>query len=144
MQMNQLCKKFPDKLAVLAFPSNQFGHQENNDNSELLSLLKHVRPGDGFKPLMEIFSKIDVNGKDEHPLFASLKKSLPFPHDAPDALIDNPSLIIWNPVRRSDISWNFEKFLVGPDGIPVKRYSRAFLTSDIEEDIVELVKKMSS
>ena len=56
-------------------------------------------------------------------------------------MIDNPKYIMWRPVKRSDISWNFEKFLVGPDGKPVKRYSKAFLTSDIEKDIEELIEK---
>jgi len=139
--MNQLCQKFQDKLAVLAFPSNQFGHQENNSNEELLDLLRHVRPGKNFQPLMDIFEKIQVNGKKEDPLFTFLKKSLPTPHDDPEALIDNPSSIIWKPVKRSDISWNFEKFLVSPDGLPVKRYSKSFLTSEIEKDIKDLLEK---
>jgi len=51
-------------------------------------------------------------------------------------LIDNPSSIIWKPVKRSDISWNFEKFLVGTDGLPVKRYSKSFLTENIEDDML--------
>ena len=56
-------------------------------------------------------------------------------------MIDNPSSIIWKPVKRSDISWNFEKFLVSPDGLPVKRYSKSFLTSEIEKDIEDLLEK---
>jgi len=58
--------------------------------------------------------------------------------------MDNPSSIIWKPVKRSDISWNFEKFLVGPDGVPVKRYSKSFLTADIVEDIEELLGKRTA
>jgi len=81
--MNHLCQKFQDKLAVLAFPSNQFGHQENNNNEELLDILRHIRPGNGFQPLMEIFQKIQVNGRNEDPLFTFLKKSLPAPYDNP-------------------------------------------------------------
>merc|ERR1719318_1172017 len=72
---------------------------------------------------MDIFAKIQVNGKYEDPL------------------IDNPSSILWKPVKRSDISWNFEKFLIGPDGQPVKRYSKSFLTSSIEKDIKEMIEK---
>jgi len=79
--MNKLCEKFQDKLAVLAFPSNQFGHQENNSNEELLNILQFVRPGNNFQPLMDIFQKIEVNGKNEDPLFTFLKKTLPAPHD---------------------------------------------------------------
>jgi len=134
--MNKLCEKFQDKLAVLAFPSNQFGHQENNSNEELLNILQFVRPGNNFQPLMDIFQKIEVNGKNEDPLFTFLKKTLPAPHDNQEHLIDNPSSIIWKPVKRSDISWNFEKFLVGTDGLPVKRYSKSFLTENIEDDML--------
>ena len=49
--------------------------------------------------------------------------------------MSNPQFFIWKPVKRTDIAWNFEKFLIGPDGTPLKRYSRNFLTSDIAEDI---------
>jgi len=142
--MNQLCEKFQDKLAVLAFPSNQFGHQENNSNEELLDILRHIRPGNNFRPLMDIFQKISVNGRNEDPLFTFLKKTLPIPHDNQEDLMDDPSSIIWKPVKRSDISWNFEKFLVGPDGLPVKRYSKSFLTADIEDDIEELLGKTTA
>ena len=47
----------------------------------------------------------------------------------------DPKLIIWSPVRRTDVAWNFEKFLIDQSGNPVKRYSRKFLTSDIGADI---------
>lgn len=83
-----------------------------------------------------------MNGKDAHPLFDYLKEKLPFPSDNSMALMTNPMFIIWNPVKRNDISWNFEKFLIGPDGEPYKRYSRNFLTIDLEADIKELLKKV--
>lgn len=85
---------------------------------------------------------MDVNGKDAHPLFVYLKEKLPFPSDNSMALMGDPKFIIWSPVNRNDVSWNFEKFLVGPDGSPYKRYSRNFLTIDIEADIKELLKKV--
>ena len=47
----------------------------------------------------------------------------------------NPQYIIWNPVKRTDIAWNFEKFLISQDGLPIKRYSRVFPAKDIGEDI---------
>lgn len=80
-----------------------------------------------------------MNGKDTHPLFAFLKEKLPSPSDEPFALMNDPKLIMWSPVCRNDVAWNFEKFLVGPDGEPFKRYSRRFLTSDIEGDIKKLL-----
>jgi glutathione peroxidase len=68
-----------------------------------------------------------------------LKKALPAPHDDSESLMASPHFLIWKPVKRTDIAWNFEKFLIGPDGIPIKRYSRNFLTKDIEEDIKQLL-----
>jgi len=56
--MNWLCERFPEKLVVLAFPSNQFGHQENSNGVEILQALQHVRPGNGFVPKAEIFDKV--------------------------------------------------------------------------------------
>lgn len=90
-------------------------------------------------PKFQLLEKTDVNGKDAHPLFVFLKEKLPFPSDEPDNLMNDPKCIIWSPVRRSDVSWNFEKFLIGPDGVPVKRYSRGFLTCDIKGDIEKLL-----
>ena len=37
------------------------------------------------------------------------------------ALMTDPKFIIWSPVTRADIAWNFEKFLINKDGIPIKR-----------------------
>ena len=53
--------------------------------------------------------------------------------------MDDPADIIWQPIKRSDIAWNFEKFLISPAGQVVKRYSRYFPTGDVENDIVELL-----
>merc|ERR1712059_176608 len=115
----------------------QFGHQENGNGEEITNSLKHVRPGGGYEFLGEMFDKVDVNGEKEHPLFAMLKKALPIPHDNTESLMTNPQLLIWTPIKRTDISWNFEKFLIGTDGTPIKRYSPRFETKDIEEDIAQ-------
>lgn len=101
--------------------------------------LKYVRPGNGFEPKFQLLEKLAVNGEDAHPLFTFLKEKLPFPSDEPTALMGDPKCIIWSPVCRNDIAWNFEKFLIGPDGVPFKRYSRRFLTSNIEGDIKKLL-----
>ncbi|OXB78632.1 UNVERIFIED_CONTAM: hypothetical protein H355_002597 [Colinus virginianus] len=115
---------------------------ENATNEEILLSLEHVRPGNGFKPNFTVFEKCEVNGKGAHPLFVLLREALPFPHDDPSALMTNPQYIIWSPVCRNDISWNFEKFLVGPDGVPFRRYSRHFETIKIQDDIELLLQKV--
>lgn len=109
---------------------------------EILLSLKYVRPGNGFEPKFQLLEKLEVNGQNAHPLFTFLKEELPQPSDDSLSLMNDPKSIIWSPVNRNDISWNFEKFLVGPDGEPFKRYSRRFLTIDIEGDIKDLLKKM--
>lgn len=139
-QMNELMEKYSEKgLAILGFPCNQFGHQENCKNNEILNSLKYVRPGNGFEPKIDIFGKISVNGKDAHPLFVYLKEKLPRPHDDEMELMSDCRLILWAPVRRYDVSWNFEKFLIDSNGVPVKRYSNNFPTADIASDIEALL-----
>jgi len=46
---------------------------------------------------------------------------------------------LWTPVCRSDIAWNFEKFLVDKSGKVVKRFSRYYDTNAIASDIDELL-----
>lgn len=141
-QMNELMDKYSSKgLSILGFPSNQFGHQENCSNSEVLDLLKYVRPGNGFVPKIDMFNKVEVNGANAHPLYKYLKHELPYPADDPVSLMGNNTFIIWNPVERSDISWNFEKFLISADGIPLKRYSKRFEAIKLADDIEEALKK---
>lgn len=113
--------------------------QENGQGEEILRSLQHVRPGGGFEPGFALFEKCEVNGAGAHPLFAFLREALPAPCDDAVALMTDPKLITWSPVCRSDVAWNFEKFLVGPDGVPVRRYSRRFPTIDIEPDIEALL-----
>eukprot|EP00967_Tisochrysis_lutea_P075673 scaffold102030_cov32-Tisochrysis_lutea.AAC.2 len=73
--MNVLAEKYGDKLAILGFPCNQFGHQTNENNEEFMNTLKHVRPGNGFEPAptVTIFEKCNVNGLDAAPVFKWLK-----------------------------------------------------------------------
>ena len=53
----------------------QFHNQEPDKPEELLEILKFVRPGKGFTPKMDFSTKVDVNGKDESPVFTFLKVS---------------------------------------------------------------------
>jgi glutathione peroxidase len=156
--MNALAEKYGDKVAILAFPCNQFGHQTNENNDEFLNTLKYVRPGNNFEPAagITVFEKTDVNGADAAPVFKWLKSEMMIPSDEmvdtkgngcadPDALVlprgafGGSTVVLWTPVARSDIAWNFEKFLVDADGKVVKRYSRFFDTNAIADDIDKLL-----
>jgi len=161
--MNALAEKYGDKINILAFPCNQFGHQTNEDNSEFLNTIKYVRPGGGFEidPSITVFEKTDVNGADAHPLFKWMKSEIMIPvgdggdgcivdtqengcADA-DALIlprgkfGGTTVTLWSPVSRSDIAWNFEKFLLDADGKLVNRYHRYYLIGDIAKEIDTLL-----
>jgi len=149
--MNALVDTYGDQgFSCLAFPSNQFGHQENTKESEILATLKYVRPGDGYEPKFPIFGKVECNGENEAPVFTFLKTACPFASDTGPAgeLIGNAGgsssgftkVILWRPIKRYDLSWNFEKFLVNQDGVPVKRYSPGFETKDVASDIAALLK----
>uniref|UniRef100_A0AAQ6INC7 glutathione peroxidase n=1 Tax=Anabas testudineus TaxID=64144 RepID=A0AAQ6INC7_ANATE len=143
-ELNELQRRYPHRLVVLGFPCNQFGYQENCSNGEILNSLQHVRPGGGFQPNFTMFEKCDVNGTNTHPVFAYLKDKLPYPDDDPNSLVQDPKFLVWSPISRTDISWNFEKFLIGPEGEPFKRYSKKFPTIDVEPDIQRLLQSQGS
>ena len=68
-------------------------------------------------------------------MFKWLKSKLPYPKDDCESLMGDPKFIIWKPIKRSDISWNFEKFLIDQNGNPIKRFSKSFQTCNIDKDI---------
>lgn len=106
-----------------------------------------MRPGDGYEPKFQMMTKCSVNGADEEPLWTYLKNAIPCPSDdrggtGSDFIYEiypNSMPIQWSPVRRNDITWNFEKFLIDQNGVPVKRYSPKFENASIEADIDALL-----
>ncbi|XP_016076100.1 PREDICTED: epididymal secretory glutathione peroxidase-like [Miniopterus natalensis] len=127
----------PFGLVVLGFPCNQFGKQEPGENSEILPGLKYVRPGGGYVPSFQLFEKGDVNGEKEQKVFTFLKQSCPHPSE----LLGSFKHISWEPIKVQDIRWNFEKFLVGPDGVPVMRWFHRAPVSDVKSDIRTYLKQ---
>uniref|UniRef100_A0A8C4SWR1 Glutathione peroxidase n=1 Tax=Erpetoichthys calabaricus TaxID=27687 RepID=A0A8C4SWR1_ERPCA len=129
--MNALMDKFTGaSFTILGFPCNQFGLQEPEENYETLNVLKYVRPGGGFIPRFQVFGKLEVNGADEHPLFTFLKESCSFVNP----FIGDPKRLYWSPMKVSDIRWNFEKFLILPNGVPFKR-SRLLTAADSRAEV---------
>ena len=86
-------------FTVLGFPCDQFGHQEPGEEAEIAEFCTA-----NFGVNFPMFAKIDVNGKDAHPLWKWLKT-------AKSGLIG------------SQVKWNFTKFLVGRDGRVIERYA---------------------
>ena len=105
----------PKGLVVLGFPCDQFAHQEPGDDDQIEEFCK-VNYGVTF-PLS---TKIDVNGKGTHPVFAFLKDRA-------------------GGVLGSSIKWNFTKFLVSPDGRTVRRYAPTTKPGEIASDIEPLL-----
>ncbi len=101
---------------VLAFPCNQFKQQEKGSDEEIKQFCD-LR----FNIKFPLFSKIDVNGDNTHPLFNFLKTQAP-------GLLGSKS-----------IKWNFTKFLVSKEGKVVKRYAPSTKPEDIEADIKKLL-----
>lgn len=107
-------------LKILAFPSNQFAFQEPATPAEIPNLLEYVRPGNGYKPTFDLFNKIDVNGKNEDPIYTMMKSVCPRPN--PTITFDSPDQVLWRPIKTTDVFWNFEKVLVDHTGKPLMRY----------------------
>jgi glutathione peroxidase len=103
-------------LAVLGFPCNQFGAQEPGTDAEVKSFCELTY---GVK--FPLFSKIDVNGPEAHPLYQFLVK-------------EKPGIL-----GTEKIKWNFTKFLIDRDGNPIKRYAPGDQPADIEGDIQRLL-----
>ena len=57
-------------------------------------------------------------------------------------MVSDPKLIPWTPLCRNDIVGNFEKFLIGPDGIPYKRYSKQFPVPDLAKEVDNCLEKI--
>ena len=116
--LEELYQKYKDRgLAVLGFPANNFMGQEPGTNEEIkefCSLKFHVT--------FPMFSKISVKGKDIDPLYQYLTTGAGFD---------------------GDIGWNFNKFLVAPDGRVVARYGSRTepLSKELTEKIEEALKR---
>ncbi len=103
-------------LEILGFPCNQFGHQDPGADGEIEEFCQ-LNYGVSFP----MFSKIDVNGGDAHPLYQFLKK------EARGVL------------GSKTIKWNFTKFLVDQQGKVLGRYSSADKPDAIKKDIQKLL-----
>lgn len=113
--LEQLYQQYKDRgLVILGFPCNQFGKQEQGDETEISSFCE-LNYGVSFP----LFAKVDVNGPDALPLFSALKKAKP-------GLFGTQS-----------IKWNFTKFLIGRDGQVILRAA----PSTKPEDLVNAIEQ---
>lgn len=103
-------------LEILAFPCNQFKQQESGSDEDIKQFCDLQ-----FNIKFPLFSKVDVNGDNAHPLFKYLKSQAP-------GLLGSKG-----------IKWNFTKFLVNREGDVVKRYAPSTKPGAIEADIKALL-----
>ena len=102
-------------VVVLGFPSDQFAHQEFDSDKETADFCQL-----NYGVTLPMFRKIDVNGRDAHPLFTWLRREK-------GGLLGDA------------IKWNFTKFLVNREGEVVGRYAPTVAPADIEADIRALL-----
>lgn len=111
--LEALWKKYQDKgLVILGFPCDQFLGQEPGNEEQIQSFCQL-----NFGVSFPLFSKIEVNGGNAHPLFRFLK------HEAPGLL------------GTEAIKWNFTKFLVDKHGKVVERFGPRDTPESIESKI---------
>ncbi|MDR7086419.1 glutathione peroxidase [Aeromicrobium panaciterrae] len=114
--LERVYQEYVDRgLVVLGFPCDQFAGQNPGDDAETGAFCEK-----NYGVTFPLFSEIQVNGKDAHPLYKWLKKEK-------------------GGVGPSAIKWNFTKFLVDTEGNVVKRYSSTTAPEDIKSDIEALL-----
>jgi glutathione peroxidase len=112
-ELEELSKKFKDKLVVIGFPANNFGSQEPGANEDIKSFCE-----ENYGVTFLLSEKSSVKGNDINPLFAYLTST------------ENPDFT-------GDIKWNFEKFLIDENGKLIHRYRSATkpLSSEITSQL---------
>ena len=106
-------------LCVIGFPCNQFAKQDPGRNADIKAFCKK-----NYGVSFPVFSKIEVNGPNAHPLYGYLK--------------DSARGFLWS----KRIKWNFTKFLVDHEGNVVRRYAPMTKPEKLTDDIEALLLKM--
>lgn len=111
--LETLHQEYRDRgLTVVGFPSNEFGAQDPAPNEQIAEFCQR-----NYGVTFPMMSKVEVNGAQAHPLFQWLKAQAP------------------GILGSEGIKWNFTKFLIGRDGVPIARYAPNTAPAEIEADI---------
>lgn len=135
-QLENLQKELEhDGFSVLGFPCNQFLGQEPGSEEEIKTFCSTT-----YGVTFPMFSKLEVNGEDRHPLYQKLVAAAPHAV-APEGseFLERMSNKGRAPVHTGDILWNFEKFLIGRDGQVIGRFS-----PDMKPDDATIVNAIKS
>jgi glutathione peroxidase len=110
--LERIHEQYQDRgFSVLGFPCNQFMGQEPGTAEEIATFCSTT-----YGVTFPLFEKIEVNGENQDPLYAELERTA----DADG--------------HRGDVRWNFEKFLISPQGEVVGRFA-----PQVEPEAPELV-----
>jgi glutathione peroxidase len=113
--LERLQEKYADKgFSVVGFPCNQFGGQEPGTAEEIQTFCSTT-----YGVSFPLFEKLEVNGEGRHPLYTELTRTA----DADGAA--------------GDVQWNFEKFLISPEGEILGRFRPA--TEPESEAVVKAI-----
>ena len=114
--LEKLHEQFAERgFAVVGFPCNQFGGQEPGSAEEIAEFCSAT-----YGVTFPMFEKIEVNGPGRHPVYQELTETADAKGEA------------------GDIQWNFEKFVIGPDGAVVARIRPRTVPDDPEVlDVIE-------
>lgn len=105
--LQEVYAKYKDRgLEVLAFPSNDFGGQEPGTADDIRQFVDSK-----YSVEFEMFDKVVIKGADKSPLYATLTE------ETPDGI-------------KGEVTWNFTKFLVDPQGRVVQRFEPAVSPTD--------------
>ena len=110
--LQQLHEQYSEQgFAVLGFPCDQFGNQEPGADDEIAGFCER-----NFGVTFPLFSKVEVNGDDAHPVYQWLREQK-------------------SGLLGSKIKWNFTKYLVGKDGTVIDRYAPTTKPEKLAGDI---------
>jgi glutathione peroxidase len=113
--LQTIYEKYKDKgFVVLGFPCNQFGAQEPGNEDEIKNFCEV-----NYNVNFPMFSKVDVNGENTHPLYKFIKPLAP------------------GVMGTEAIKWNFTKFLIGKDGKVLERFAPTTTPENLAPKIEE-------
>ena len=136
--LEKLYKEYHEKgLEIIDIPCNQFGNQAPGTDDEI-----HEFCALKYDTSFDQFTKADVNGENELPLYTYLKEQIK--EDKIDGIKNKMAMKAVEKIsktckNKNDIKWNFTKFIVDREGNVVGRYSPTYKPEDMENKIKELI-----
>lgn len=98
-KLQGLCEQYADRLEIVGVPCNQFGNQEPGSAAEIQSFCEM-----NYGVTFTLTEKAQVKGSQMHPLYQWLTEKSA------------------NGVKSSSVKWNFQKYLVSPEGLLIDFY----------------------